>query len=535
MSETWNIINTFFNDNPTFKVKHHLESYNDFFKKGIKLMKQQDPKTKEYRLQCDLYLGGKNGDKLYYGKPVIYDDKRTHFMFPNEARLRNMTYGFSIHYDVDIEFKIIVDNEDGEQETITEEMTLEKMFLGRFPIMLQSDLCVLNKLSRELRFNMGECKNEEGGYFIIDGKEKVIVCQERFADNTLYVRDKVNDIYSHAADIRTVSEDASKPVRTLSVRMVSPTPRLTNQQIVVNVPNVRKPVPLFILMRALGVISDRKIIEFCLLDIEKNNDYLELFIPSIHDAGKIFTQQAALRYISTFTKGKTIPHVMEILMNYLLPNIGELNFTQKAYFIGYMVNRLLKVFSNEEASTDRDSFRFKRVDLTGSLIYDLFKEYYTLQQRNIFQRIDKEYYYKQGLYQSNFSNLIKNNYNEFFKDRIGETGFRKAFKGNWGAEEHTKRQGIVQPLNRLSFNSATSHLRKINLEMDSSAKIIAPRLLHGSQWGVIDPVDTPDGSNVGLHKHMAIATHITSGCSGVPVIKWLKKNGLELLKLLMPA
>ena len=544
MSEIWNIIDKFFSDNPTFKVKHHLESYNDFFNNGIKqifkeknpikLMKNQDPKTKEHRLQCNLYLAGRNGDKLYYGKPVIYDDNRTHFMFPNEARLRNMTYGFSIHYDVDVEFKMIVDNEEGEQETVTKEVTLERMFLGRFPIMLQSDLCVLNKLSRQLRFNMGECKNEQGGYFIIDGKEKVVVCQERFADNTLYVRDNVNDIYSHAADIRTVSEDASKPVRTLSVRMVAPSPRFTNKQIVVNVPNVRKPVPLFILMRALGVISDKKIIEFCLLDIEKNEEYLELFVPSIHDAGKIFNQETALKYISTFTKGKTIPHVMEILMNYLLPNIGELNFTQKAYFIGYMVNRLLKLYTKEEETTDRDSFRFKRVDLTGTLLYDLFKEYFTLQQRNIFQRIDKEYYYKQGIYQANFPNLIMNNYTEFFRDRIVEDGFRKAFKGNWGAEQHTKRSGIVQPLNRLSFNSATSHLRKINLEMDASAKIIAPRLLHGSQWGIIDPVDTPDGGNVGLHKHMAIAAHITSGCSATPMIKWLKKNGLELLTECFP-
>ena len=141
MSEIWNIIDKFFNDNPTFKVKHHLESYNDFFQNGIKqifkeknpikLMKNQDPRTKEYRLQCNLYLAGRNGDKLYYGKPVIYDDNRTHFMFPNEARLRNMTYGFSIHYDVDVEFKMIVDGEDGETETIVKEATLEKMFLGR--------------------------------------------------------------------------------------------------------------------------------------------------------------------------------------------------------------------------------------------------------------------------------------------------------------------------------------------------------------------------------------------------------------------
>ena len=232
MSETWNIIDRFFKDNPTIKVKHHLDSYNDFFKNGIKqifreknpikLMKMQDPTTKEYQLQCELYLGGKDGDKLYYGKPVIYDNNRTHFMFPNEARLRNMTYGFSIHYDVDVVFKTIVQNEDGEQETVEDTSVLEKIYLGRFPIMLQSDLCVLNRLSRQLRFNMGECKNEQGGYFIIDGKEKAVVCQERFADNMFYIRDKVNDIYSHAAYIRSVSEDASKPVRTVSVRIVAP-------------------------------------------------------------------------------------------------------------------------------------------------------------------------------------------------------------------------------------------------------------------------------------------------------------------------
>ena len=87
---------------------------------------------------------------------------------------------------------------------------ISKIFLGRFPIMLQSKLCILNGLDLGVRFNMGECKNDPGGYFIVDGKEKVIICQEKFADNTLYIRDKVNDIYSHAAEIRSVSEDASK-------------------------------------------------------------------------------------------------------------------------------------------------------------------------------------------------------------------------------------------------------------------------------------------------------------------------------------
>jgi DNA-directed RNA polymerase II subunit RPB2 len=528
----WEIIDKYFTDNKSVLIQHQLNSYNDFFDNGIKrifkeknpikILKQQNPETKNYDYRANIYLGGKEGDQIYYGKPIIFDDDREHYMYPNIARLRNMTYAITIHYDVFIEYFI---TEDG--ETTETQSTLEKIFLGRFPIMLNSNLCILNGLSPEVKFNMGECKNDLGGYFIIDGKEKVIVSQEKFADNMIYIRDDYNEIYSTSCEVRSVSEDASKPVRTVSIRMVKPTSKFTHNNMVVNIPNVRKPIPLFILMRALGVISDKKIIEYCLLDLEKYQTYMELFIPSIHDASRIFTQVTAIKYIATFTKGKTVPHVLEILMNYFLPHIGENNFTDKAYYIGHMVKELLKVFTKENKPTDRDSFKYKRVDITGYLLYDLFKEYYTLQQRNIFQTIDKEYYYKQGLYQKNFTALIDNNHKDIFKERIVENGFKKAFKGNWGSEAHTKRAGVVQDLNRLSFNSYISHLRKINLPLDSALKIVGPRLLHGSQWGLIDPVDTPDGGNIGFHKHMAMSTYITSACSKYPLIFFLK-NSLNL-------
>ena len=214
-----------------------------------------------------MYLGGKEGGKIYFGKPVIYDSDNAHYMYPNDARLRNMTYGTTIHYDVDIEIIYY----DKEKETmITDTMTLDKIYLGRFPIMLKSNLCILKSLASEVCFNMGECRSDDGGYFIIDGKEKVIIPQERFADNTLYIRkNKSDNMYSHTAEIRSISEDASKPMRTTSVRIVAPSPGLTNNQIVVDIPNVRKPIPLFIVMRALGIISDKAIIETCLLDLER--------------------------------------------------------------------------------------------------------------------------------------------------------------------------------------------------------------------------------------------------------------------------
>ena len=467
-----------------------------------------------------------NGDRLYYGKPVIYDEARSHFMYPNEARIRNMTYGFTIHYDVDVVFNI--KNEEGEYvETI---FPIEKVLLGRFPIMLQSDLCILSGLSKEIRFNMGECRNDYGGYFIIDGKEKLIVPQEKFADNMLYIRDKVDDKYSHSAEIRSVSDDASKPKRTLAIKIVSPTPTIKNGQIVVAIPNVRKPIPLFIVMRALGIMSDKEIIEHCVLNMDKNKNILELFIPSVNDSGRIFNQIDALKFIGSFTKGKTVAHVKEILMDYLLPHIGELNFKAKALYLGYVVLKLLKVYNKEELPTDRDSFKYKRVEVTGSLLYDLFNEYYNLQQKHIYTKIDKEYYYHENIYQDNFISLIENNSNEYFKERIVEDGFRKGFKGNWGSQERTKRPGVVQDVNRLSYNGFISHLRKMNLPFDASAKITGPRLLHTTQWGVVDPLDTPDGGNVGLHKHLALSTKITSGYDSTQLIPILKKLNIKMLE-----
>jgi len=378
---------------------------------------------------------------------------------------------------------------------------------------------------------MGECRSDYGGYFIIDGKEKVILSQEKFADNMLYIRENKDDAeFSHSAEIRSVSEDPSKPIRTTAVKIVAPSSRYTNKQIVVAIPNVRKPIPLFIVMRALGVSSDKDIIKTCLLDLEKNSSMMELFIPSIHDANRIFNQASAIKFIATFTKSKTVSSAYEILSDYFLPHIGEMNFIDKAYFLGYMVYRLLNVYTKNELPTDRDNFRFKRVELSGTLIYDLFREYYLLQKKMFARVIDEIYFYGKIEYiGANFTKLIENNVDRIFKEderketrRIVELGFRKAFKGNWGSQENTKRLGVVQDVNRLSWNSFISHMRKMNLELPATSKVVGPRHLHSSQWGYIDPVDSPDGANIGLHKHLSISTYVTSRASGAPIIEWIK-------------
>ena len=563
----WKTIDTMFKENKNFLVKHHLESYNYFFKEGlINIFKDKNPlpffkekmKNEEFKYQFKMYFGGRNADKIYYGKPVIYDnngdEEREHYMYPNEARLRNMTYGFTIHYDVVIDYTIYLK---GQKEPHKDTYVIEKVFLGKFPIMINSDYCLLNGLDPEVKFNMGECRNDPGGYFIIDGKEKAIMSQEGRADNMLYIKENnKNDIYSHSAEIKSVSEDASKPNRTLSVRIVRETPSKTNGHIVVNIPQVRAPIPLFILMRALGVISDKEIIETCLLEeigtkkIIKNESYLELFRPSIHDAGLIFNQFSALKYIKELLKYKSDDAVLEILMLYFLPHIGELNFKHKAYYLGYMVKRLLDVSTGNQKPTDRDSYSYKRIETSGVLLYKLFQEYYNKQFSHIFRIMDKEFFYKgsksgANIYaEENFKNLVANNEKYIFvsdgkhTSRIVEQGFRKAFKGDWGSDIHTKRAGIVQDLDRLSFFATLCQLRKTNLHISADgAKVRGPRFINSTQYGLICPIHSPSGGNTGLHKHLSTSTYITKGTSAIPFYNYVKniskidKGGKDYIKI----
>jgi DNA-directed RNA polymerase II subunit RPB2 len=667
----WKIINSHFNENPQSLVTHHIESYDDFYANGIqqifreknpvRISSKYDETINDYRYQCLLYFGGKEGSRIYFGKPVIHDTNNAHYMMPNEARMRNMTYAMTIHYDIEVEYVRLLepgeepiligvdellnksggeglelnpndagltdeyklrensgkvkknvitgeelhaqldkveesDEDDDDQEGGSNQVggaprkntgaakaakeaaaaekgakrpkstktqpkekpatelpfiltaadaaklreanerslarpnkqvhstMLEKIFLGKFPIMVQSSYCILNGLNRDVRFSMGECRNDLGGYFIINGKEKTIVPQEKFADNMLYIKAAKGDDYLYSAEIRSVSENSAKPIRTFSVKMVAPNSKHSNRNIVVNIPNVRKPVPLFIVFRALGIISDKAIITMCLLDIEKHEDMMDLFIPSVHDAGGVLSQQTALMYIASLTKINTVTYVLEILADYFLPHIGEVAYIQKAYYLGYIVKRLLNVSIGAEVPTDRDSFRYKRIELAGSLLYDLFKEYYAIQQRSIHLEFEKKLYYNKEVYETRLDVLIQDNYRDILKERLLETGFRKAFKGNWGAQSHTKRIGIVQDLNRLSFYTYISQMRKTNLPLDASVKLVGPRVLHSSHWGFIDPIDTPDGGNIGLHKQLAITTYISRGMSREPMIQWMREK-----------
>ena len=602
----WKIIETYFADNPQSLVRHHIDSYNDFFNVGLQQMfKEMNPlkieldynEEKEMNMsKCYLYFGGKDASKIYYGKPTIYENESTRFLFPNECRLRNMTYGMSIHYDIDIEIErtlepgedqMLVDennqvifdedeeNDDEESDTeekskaltdkkmknkltpaqyatmkenmeknmrndsdnvVIEKMLLKDIYLGRFPTMVQSDYCILKGMSNDMRHKLGECKHDYGGYFIIDGKEKTVVCQEKFGDNMLRIGKSSDDKYSYTAELKSVSENASKYIRSLSIRIVEP-----HGNIVVSLPNVRKPVPLFTLFRALGISSDKTIIEYCTLQFAEliSPVMAEYLNASIHDAGNINNQEDALKYISLLMKQRThntnnyneehIAKVLHMLADYFLPHVGEMNFTDKAFHLGNMVYRLLMVAMQIDSPTDRDHYKFKRVETVGTMLRDLVKENYKAMQIQLRRKFEIRYEYHKSEYKHP-AVMFEKEYRTYFKDRDVEKGVMKGFKGSWG-----KKVGVTQDLNRLSYNGMISHLRKTSIPIDN-VKIVGPHMLHSSQWGFIDPMDTPDGGNIGIHKYLSIMTIITRNISREPLKKLIEEHSTVIkLSQCLPA
>ena len=534
---SFTIISKFFNENPNFLVDHHLQSYNKFVDHDIGLiLSQNNPIQFNKKIvgneafhKCNIYIGGRAGNLIKYGLPILHNHENE-YMYPNLARLQNLTYSFSILVDIECEF--IIDN-----VPVPETKTIPDIFFGNIPIMLHSNKCILHKMPPEVRFNMGECKIDPGGYFIIDGSEKTIICQETFANNILRVEKEYSDKYYYNAEIRSESEDESKSVRTTSVRMVTiedtennpakdemkHIKQLTQHQIVVDIPNVTIPMPLFIVFRALGVISDKDIINMCVPDDDPT--MMELLRPSVYDAGKIFSQHLAIQYISEFTKGSTVFEIMNILSNFMLPHIGDLQFIEKAHFIGYMVNRVLRLSINLDVPTDRDSFKFKRVEPSGVLLSDLFKEFYKKQIEHIILKLDTHHTEHESTYDDSdveFKSFFTNHLSGIMQDRITEKGIISGFKGDWGSETYTKRIGLSQQLNRLSYNTAISLLRKCVMQLDESAAVVGPRYLHGTQWGMMDPVDS-DGSDVGTHKSFSICTKISTGTSKTIMLDLLNK------------
>ena len=379
----------------------------------------------------------------------------------------------------------------------------------------------------KLRRETGECTFDQGGYFIIDGAEKVIVSHERKAENKLYIL-KSNDMdntVQYSAQIKSVPDDSFKFARTTVVNVNRYVQNDFERRegiksdncgpMTVRLPMMRRQIPLFIVF-LLGIESDREIFEYILgnLDTRESKLFIDDLQQSVLDTGPIFTQVAAIKYCANLSNGNSISHILDVIRTDLFPHIGD-NFVDKAYYLGYLVNKILCVKHDIEPPTDRDSFLYKRVDLSGFLLANLFRESYKQFQRDSKIAVDTEYRFNTNQYQGdNYSNIINSdNLVKMFDPMVIEKTFMKSFK----IGTILNKVGLVQALNRLSSVGAVSHLRRINTP-DTNV-MIGQRKLHSTQYGFICAAETPDGSNIGIKKHMTMLAHITFGCSAKPVIK----------------
>jgi len=534
--DTWKVIDNYFNVHDNYLTKHHLDSFNDFVLNKIPLTikqynpqilyKELDKSTEKFKYETHIYYGGKDGNNIYIGKPVIYKDidgvETKKALYPNEARLRKLTYSSHIFCDIYIEY--IIRNEDDEEVTFSKEF--KKVQLGQIPIMLQSKICMLNGTTFDLRKNMGECPYDQGGYFVVDGQEKVIVSHERKAENKLYIIKSLEGLYSYSAQIKSVPDDSFKYARTTVVNM-----NKTTNVITVRLPSIKKQIPLFVLFRALGIESDKEILEYILynLDDEKSELFMETLRPSIEDVGPIYNQDLAQKYLANLTLGNSASHLKNIINTDIFPHVGS-NYIYKAYYLGHVVHKLLNVYFKIDQETDRDSFEYKRVDLSGFLLANLFRESFKQFQRDTKIAIDSEYRFNSSQYEDeNYQNIINSdNIKKIFNQNVISSSFNKSFK----IGTILNKKGLIQALNRLSFVGSISHLRRINTYGDMI--MIGQRKLHPTQYGIICPVETPDGGNIGIKKHLTVTGHITFGCDAEPIIKLLHQLGVRHLENLKP-
>jgi DNA-directed RNA polymerase II subunit RPB2 len=545
----WDILDLHFKDHKYPFTNHHLDSYRELIKtfipqtiksyNPITMIKLDDNKKVEI-MKADVYIGGKNSDLIYVDHPISFEGGQQKITTPNDARMKSITYETHIYADVHVE----ITNKDGEVFT----RMIPKVAIGSIPIMLHSDICVLNGNGNKVLQRLGECIYDGGGYFIIDGKEKVIIAQETETNNSLIVgKIKDDDNFSYKGKIKCSGEIGETVLvpRTIEFYLVKDYEEVTEKfndnkgAIYVSLPSIDGKIPLFILFRALGVESDKDIYEtiFGIDNNEIETNYFQNFIrPSVYnnyyirDSDKqkvhIYTQEQALDYIKFRTKYKTLEYVKYLFASDIFPNINL--FENKGKYLGYLTKEFINVALGIRKESDRDNYFNKRIYISGFLLAELFQESYMKLRKTIRDTMDNFYYFGTWKNTDDFSNFInKDNVYRLIPVLIIADTFAKALKGRWGLEnDDNEESGKVQDLSRISYIGFLSHLRRVNMPIDRSIKVTAPHKLHSHQWGIMCPFETPDGAAVGYLKNLAFLTKVTAGTNPEYIRRCLSDIGV---------
>ena len=555
--DVWTIIETYFRDNPNYKTQHQIDSFNEFLTSetnGIKfIIKRENPLIiyKEaldsdkgnYKYQINIYYGEtlnedgsineKIRENIYVSSPIEYIDGKQTYMYPNIARLKGYTYASCIFSNIGIEF---IDNVAG-KKTIK---NFPKVNIGLLPIMVKSGNCILNGLDDIKLTELGECPYDQGGYFIIRGKEKVFLSQEKKINDILYINSTNDEALPIQCVLKTVSTEGFQSSRTNTIMMnrvtleydpankeLSNTDKRYCYRVTVRILGITDfNIPVFILFRALGFTTDKEIIETIIYDSDPDllrRNLIELLIPSVKDSHPICDQKSAFKLLSMYTKGKEIINVIDILNNNFLPKYQSNR--EKGFFLGFSIRKLFSTHLQILPETERDSYALKRIDLAGSLLLELYRELWGKFKRETSLRIDKEHKFHFREYDEDITNIIneqniKKIFNTSSMDIIVKS-FGSVFGTNLSA-----RQGIVQDLNRNTMLGTLSHLRRLSYPLPSGSKSLGPRKLHNSQWGFVCPTESPDGGNVGIINHLSIVAIISFSVSESGVFLSLLDHGL---------
>lgn len=537
---SWKIIESYFKGQHLSRcIRHQLESYNDFTTTQIQktidmfnpvvIHSEQDFDKDSQKYSLELII---NFTNFHIYRPQIHENNgATKIMYPQEARMRNFTYASAMTLDLDI--KIVHRCGENLQQCETHYKKLSKIHIGKLPIMVKSAICILTQNSHLNANITGECRFDAGGYFIINGSEKTVIAQERAAENRVMCFNikKNNNKWSWAAEIKSIPDFKCISPKQINVMICSKNNGF-GHPIQVQIPRIKQPIPLFILFRALGVNEDEKICSYIILNPKdkKMEKMLYSLKASIIEANEYLTKEAALNYIVSHAmytpinmdkemgERKKKEFTVNVLENDLFPHCPT--EIQKLYFLGYMTNKLLSTSFGWRKTDDRDSYMNKRIDLTGTLLNNLFRNYFNKLVKDMTKQIIREI--NNGSWRSteNYLNIInRTNIYKIVKSTTIENGIKRALAtGDFGVKNsNSNKVGVAQVLNRLTYISSLSHLRRVNTPIDKSGKLIPPRKLHGTGWGYLCPAETPEGAPVGVVKNLSYLAHMTIRSNSKPI------------------
>jgi len=524
-------------------VRHQIESYNHFVNfqiqrtigmfNPVKIRSENDFIIDKDKYSLEIHISF-NNFKLY--PPQIHENNgATRTMLPCEAKLRNFTYASTMTLDLTIQY-IVRNTEDMDNPTIITKL-LPKINIGKLPIMLKSSICVLTENRHIQPEHTGECPMDCGGYFVIKGSEKTVLGQERSPENRVNCFDGKNTTkWNWMAEIKSVPDYKCISPKQIEM-MISSKNNGFGNGIYISIPRIKNPLPLFVLFRAMGVLTDKSICEYILLDVDdaKQAELIELLQASVVDANKFMTQEDCVRHLTTYVAytpmnmdketgaKKKRDFAIEVLENDVLPHCQTKE--QKLYLLGYMCLKLLQTSLGWLPVSDRDSYVNKRIDLTGTLLNNLYRNYFNKLVKEMQKQIVREINTGSWRSSEDYENIINmTNIYKIMKSTTIENGINRALAtGDFSIKQsNSSKVGVAQVLNRLTYVSSLSHLRRINTPIEKSGELIPPRKLHGTTWGFLCPAETPEGASIGIVKNISYMAHITIPSNSSSLYEYVK-------------